>query len=155
MKLFFAFLLLTSSIYARVPLDMKTGYWEHQMDMTGNPMMVQAMAAMKTLPKAQRDQAMKSLNKKTYQCVTKEDMNNWEEKIKESLSKSKDINCEMKVLLSNKTKFEAAYKCEDKQRNFTVKLVMNSPTDGVTTLTSPMSPAPITTKMKWISKNCK
>jgi hypothetical protein len=157
MKLIITLLLLTSPIHAVTPLDMKLGYWEYKIDLGTNPMMKKAMASLSKLPKAQRDQVIKSMGmstsgiKKTYICFTSKDMKNWEEKISGIMDKD---GCKMIVKKSTKKIYEAVRKCKDEQGNMEFSFKMLSNKEGSSSVIMSMSPKPINTKMSWVSSKC-
>ena len=73
MKIILSLFVFASTAYASTPLEMKYGYWEYKTDLSSTPMMKQAMASLKNLPKAQREQIMKKMGaaggvQKNYQC---------------------------------------------------------------------------------------
>jgi hypothetical protein len=156
MKLIICLFLLSLPAYAVTPLDMKTGYWEYQTSLTANPMLKAAMASISKLPKAQRDQIMKKMGgsggvQKFKKCFTAEDMKNWESKMNEGQEKN---GCKMIVNKSTKSVYEAVRKCKNGEGNMKISFKMDSNKSGTSSVTMPMSPNPIESKLKWLSSTC-
>jgi len=149
--------LISSKTFSSLPLDIKLGLWEYEVDLSSNPMMKVAMDGIKNLPKAQRDMIMKKMGatkglQKSLQCFTKDDMNNWEKKISKSMNKE---GCKLKVKKSTKKVYHALMKCKSAEGDIDLLLTMTNNKKGTTFMRMSNGPMPsVKVKMKWLRSDC-
>ena len=116
--LFLGFLIAAMTVRAEiemVPLDMKLGYWETNVEMLQSEAMNKAL---ENIPEAQRAMMQKMMRSKmkmpaTKQCITDDSFKDMEKKIRESMGDQEaGQDCNFKVINSNSKELHGKLSCK-------------------------------------------